>query len=128
MCVWKLRVDLLSLAAVLTLCGCLSNREVPVPTGPADLNDWALVASVAGSDHDTQKIVRDVLAKKGIVCFLQGSMGYGVFVPKDRLAEARNIIFQDGELKDRLVLTVLPKNSAGAVQPGTPNQGEPSAR
>jgi hypothetical protein len=87
------------LTALTVSCGSTSNSKII---------EWSAVATVGGTDATTQKLVRSVLRKHNIPCFMEGSMGYAVMVPKDRLTEARDALLESRELKGETSFWMLP--------------------
>ena len=109
------------LAVVLACCSCSSHRETPSQLRAGDEHEWAVVALVAGVDKETQSIVRQVLQQKGIVCLMEGSVGYAVEVPKPRLAEARKLLQDEPRLKGRGIRLPSVKNCEGQRSTASPH-------
>ena len=89
------------------LSGCAYSR----PSSHADymnIANWSVVAGVNGTDRRLQALVRSVLKEKGIDCFMEGSVGYDVWVHRDRATEARKVLRSDPRLKSERVFMILP--------------------
>ena len=94
----KIKLLLPALAIVVIFCSC-SHVEDASQMKYQNKAEWVVVAGVDGNNHELQNVVRDALEKKGINCFMEGSIAYDVFVPKDRLAEAKKVLREDPRLK-----------------------------
>ena len=64
-----------------------------------DVKEWSAVAIVDGNNEAAQNMVRSTLKRHNIVCFMEGSLGYAVKVPKDRLKEAKHALLEDPNLR-----------------------------
>ncbi len=62
--------------------------------------DWKVIADVVGCDRLTNIHVPNLLASKGIDCVLQGSIFYGVWVPKQHAATAIQVLREDAQKRD----------------------------
>jgi hypothetical protein len=55
---------------------------------------WIGVALVDGGSEFAQYTVQKALEKRGIACYMDGSVAYVVMVPKSRFKEAREVLIQ----------------------------------
>ena len=62
--------------------------------------DWKVIADVVGCDRLTNIHVPNLLASKGIECVLQGSILYGVWVPKQHAETAIQLLREDAQKRD----------------------------
>jgi len=69
---------------------------------------WSVVVGVDGGNRALQILIGEVLIEKGIESGMGGSVLYDVFVPSDRLAEARKVLQEDPRLKEQILF--LPFN------------------
>jgi len=74
--------------------------------------DWIVVAGIDGGTSRVQDLVRLVLKEKGIDCGMEGSLGYDVLVPGDRVAEARQLLQGDPRLRAERIWFPSPKAPA----------------
>src|SRR5438034_11571944 len=54
--------------------------------------EWVAVAIVGGNNAAAQDMVRSALKRHNIVCFMEGSLGYAVMVPRGRSREAKTVL------------------------------------
>ncbi|MHC4550868.1 MAG: hypothetical protein ACYTEZ_19095 [Planctomycetota bacterium] len=75
------------LTALLLAVACKSPAPEPVPD-----EEFVVVAEVFGSDTIAQTHVLNLLAREGIESYVEGSVYYGVFVPKKDKRRATEIL------------------------------------
>lgn len=90
-----------ALVASIILCGCASTgddhhtkRAKYIPD-----EDWVVIAGTDGTDKKVQTRIYKVLGRKEIPCGMEGSLIYSVSVPKERAAEAMQLLHVDSKLK-----------------------------
>jgi hypothetical protein len=69
-----------------------------------DGSEWSPVALVDGRNSTAQNMVRSTLKRSDIVCFMEGSVGYAVMVPKNQLAQAKRVLQEDSELRNLVIV------------------------
>jgi len=72
----------------------MTSNEIRSTSGP-DEEEWRFAATVSGVDGITHTHVQSLLKSQGIVCEIEGSIAYGVSVPKKKYAQAVKILEQD---------------------------------
>lgn len=98
----KTTLHLAVFACLVASCGVISERRA---------TEWSAVATVGGRDATAQNLVRSVLEKHKIPCFMEGSMGYAVMVPKDRLLEARDALLESPQLEGESSFRIIPQHN-----------------
>jgi len=93
----------LLVGVVATLIGCAGNSDLIKERANQDANNYDVVVGVLSNDSETQLIVRNALKRLGIPCFMQGSLGYDVLVPKTSLEQARKCLLEEVKLNGRRV-------------------------
>jgi hypothetical protein len=70
---------------------------------------WTAIAGADGGSAARQDLVRGALRANGIRCYMQGSLGYDVMVPKDQAEKARKVLAEEPQLQNKDWFNVLPK-------------------
>ena len=69
-----------------------------------NISEWSAVAIIDGNNRTAQNTVRSALRKNHIPCFMEGSIGYAVMVPKNQLKQARRVLLENTELEHLVTL------------------------
>lgn len=72
---------------------CANSKETISTNEPID--DWSFVAAVGGGDRITHTHVQSLLKRHGIECLIEGSVVYGVSVPKKNYDRAVEVLKED---------------------------------
>jgi len=91
---------LLAMVALTLLVGCRAATSQKEP-GTMQVGDrvFAGIGVVGGTDTNAQTLITTVLKEHGIDSLMEGSVVYGIWVPRDRVDEAERILKKDSKAK-----------------------------
>lgn len=73
---------------------------------PAKDKGMSLIASGDGNDFSSRRFIYGILIKNGINCYIEGSLTFGVFVEKDKAADAIRILKETKPVINHIVRVV----------------------
>jgi hypothetical protein len=85
--------------------------------------EWSAVAIIDGSNASAQSIVSSTLERHNIICYMEGSLGYAVMVPKDKLKEATTALLENPELTKPWLIILQDGTIPKSVLKGFPQRG-----
>src|SRR5207244_532247 len=88
---------------VIPLLACCTGLCGESASAPALHEEWTSVAGVSGLDRITHIHIVNLLARKNIHAMLEGSIGYGVNVPKTKAVQAIMLLKADARRKEYFV-------------------------
>ncbi len=91
---------MIAVLAVAFLSGCRSQTSQNAP-GIMQVGDrvFAGIGVVGGTDTNAQARITAVLEEHGIDSLMEGSVVYGIWVPRDKVEEAERVLKKDSRTK-----------------------------
>ena len=96
------RIFLLLVIAILAVsCGTNSTGRRATRVNNSE---FVAVAVIDGNNASIKEIVASELSKNGIECYMEGSLGYAVMVPKPLVKKASEILLKSQNVKSEWLL------------------------
>ena len=91
----KTKISLMVICVCMVLASCKTDSVVQPGEEGIQQIDWCSIAGIDGNDKITGRHLYSLMKSHGIVCAMEGSIGYSVIVPKAKRSEAIEIIKED---------------------------------